>query len=374
MMKSKKDKLTQWPIRCEHCGNKTLMEIISEGDYQKYTYVDSDGSDYEGLNYEINTYCCPNCKQFNIVQYYQKFDFYSEENIEQYGWNAQYLYPYRKEFADSSNEAKNIKDIYRDAEISFKIELYSLSVIACRKTVELLCSYFDNEQSQSYNLVRKLAIMRDKGIIDNKLYDWAYFLRIFGNEAVHTNKKFSKEDAKDILDFTYVLVEYCIDFDYKFTKLLERRGKSKPLLDNNVNTLTEEVVNILVQSLNAGEASVRYYAASTLAQINLELDKIIPVLLNLTDRTKFSPNAINCLKSIGLNAIPELIKALETNSSHNVRAAAATILGDLGNNNIDVMTSLVKSLKDTNDEVQYKAAMALEKIGVDAIITFAQNV
>ena len=95
--------------------------------------------------------------------------------------------------------------------------------------------------------------------------------------------------------------------------------------------------------MNAKEASVRYYAAIILAQRNLELEQVIPVLLNLTDKTKFSSNAINCLKSIGLKAIPQLINAIETpNISSNIRFAVAAILGDIGANNPDIMISPLK--------------------------------
>ncbi|MEJ1935091.1 HEAT repeat domain-containing protein, partial [Nostoc sp. NIES-2111] len=73
-------------------------------------------------------------------------------------------------------------------------------------------------------------------------------------------------------------------------------------------------------------------------------------------------------------AIPELIKALEsTNNSHNIRAAAASVLGDIGSKEHDVIKSLIKALKDTHEDVQYKATIALEKLGVAAVSTVVQN-
>jgi pyruvate kinase len=65
--------------------------------------------------------------------------------------------------------------------------------------MEMLCLYF--EIQQPYTLDGKLAIMRDKEIIDNKFYEWANVLKSFGNEAVHTSEQFSRKDAEDIVNF-----------------------------------------------------------------------------------------------------------------------------------------------------------------------------
>ena len=53
-------------------------------------------------------------------------------------------------------------------------------------------------------------------------------------------------------------------------------------------------------------------------------------------------------------------------------SAAATILGDIGTNNPDVIKSLVKALKDEKEDVQYKAGIALEKLDNIAIDTFVK--
>lgn len=262
-----------------------------------------------------------------------------------------YLYPLLKDFGDNSPNIQDIRNTYREANTSFKIGLYTSSVIMCRKTVEMLCLYFDINQPST--LDRKLAKMRDEKIIDNKFYEWANVLKSFGNEAVHTSEKFSKEDAQDILDFTYALVEYCIDFNYKFKQLLKRRGKGEIFPISEVTTLPEKTINTLIESLNAEQNSIRYYAAIVLIQKEIEIEKAILVLINLTDKGRFNSNATNCLKNLGLKAIPKLINALKTHNSSTVRSAAATILGDIGVSNPDVISAIVDALKDTNEYAPY---------------------
>jgi hypothetical protein len=369
-MTSKEYKSTHKTIRCGHCGNKTLMTIICEGKCEKDIYYDEYYKSW--TDYHIKTLLCPNCQQFNIIQYSEDWNSIQTDIAQdmdvQILTKTEYLYPSIRDFADSSPKAEDIRDTYREALTCFQAELYTSSVVMCRKTIELLCSYFDVKEP--YTLDGKLAKMREIEIIDNKLYEWANVLKNFGNEAVHTTTKFFKEDAQDILDFTYVLVEYCIHFDYKFEQLLKRRGRTKGSSEVQTDILTEETINSLVKALDANETSIRYYAAITLVQREINVDKVIPVLLAFTEKSQFRSNATNCLKSIGLKAVPELIKALKTHDSHNVRAAAATVLGDIGANNPDVIAALVNALKDKHEDVQYKAAIVLEKIGFTAIDTF----
>jgi len=373
-MNAQRKEFTQNTIRCEHCGNKTFMKIIAKGKYTEYDdSPDEDGIHYSWTDYHIENLFCPNCNKLNVIGFNVSEDIDSI-NMPNYqpisSSEIYYLYPLLKDFGNNSPNIQDIRNTYREANTCFQIELYTSSVIMCRKTVEMLCLYFDINQPST--LDRKLAKMRDEKIIDNKFYEWANALKSFGNEAVHTSEKFSKEDAQDILDFTYALVEYCIDFNYKFKQLLKRRGKGELSPISEVTTLPEKTINTLIESLNAEQNSIRYYAAIVLIQKEIEIEKAILVLINLTEKGRFISNATNCLKNLGLKAIPKLINALKTHSSSNVRSAAATLLGDISVSNPDVISAIVDALKDTNEEVQYKAAIALEKLGFPAINTFAK--
>jgi hypothetical protein len=70
--------------------------------------------------------------------------------------------------------------------------------------------------------------MKETGVIENRLYEWADALRISGNEAAHdVSTNVSREDAKDILEFTHALLEYVFTFQERFEQFKERRGHSK---------------------------------------------------------------------------------------------------------------------------------------------------
>jgi hypothetical protein len=122
-----------------------------------------------------------------------------------------------------------LKDAYREAISCFKSKAYTATAIMCRKTLEGICV---EHKAKGSNLVASLKDLKDKGVIENRLYEWADALRISGNEAAHdVSVTISAEDARDILEFTNALLEYIFTFRDKFEEFKKRREgkvKSKP--------------------------------------------------------------------------------------------------------------------------------------------------
>jgi len=97
----------------------------------------------------------------------------------------------------------------------------------CRKALELLCAAHG---VQAGSLARSVQQLRDQGVIDGRLYEWADALRIAGNEAAHEpGAGMSGEDARDLLEFTRAIVEYVIVVRDRFERYKQRR---KPLAAN----------------------------------------------------------------------------------------------------------------------------------------------
>jgi hypothetical protein len=114
---------------------------------------------------------------------------------------------------------------YDEARSCFRAKAYSATAIMCRKTLEGIA---DEHGITTRNLATALKAMKDNGIIENRLYDWADTLRISGNEAAHgVNSQVSYQDAKDILEFTHALLEYVFTFQERFVEFKKRRGNLK---------------------------------------------------------------------------------------------------------------------------------------------------
>jgi hypothetical protein len=92
----------------------------------------------------------------------------------------------------------------------------------CRKALQGICV---DKKAKSANLAAGLRDLRDNGLIDKNLYDWADALRLFGNDAAHDiNVVISPQDAKDIVEFTEAILEYVYTFRQKFNEFMERRN------------------------------------------------------------------------------------------------------------------------------------------------------
>ena len=103
------------------------------------------------------------------------------------------------------------------------------SVLMCRKTIESFCHI---KESKERDLSKSLLTLKNNGHINEQLYEWANELRLSGNEAAHDiHSKFSKKDARDILDFTIAILDFSYSFKTKFDEFKARR-----IVSNTKNT------------------------------------------------------------------------------------------------------------------------------------------
>ena len=127
--------------------------------------------------------------------------------------------PPDKEFDNSV--PKPIRVTFREAQACFKGKTYTASAIMCRKTLEGICEAHGIRKGR---LVDKLKEMKQKELIEKRLFEWADALRLFGNEAAHdVDVTISKDDAKDILEFSEALIEYVFTFRDRFNSFIKRR-------------------------------------------------------------------------------------------------------------------------------------------------------
>jgi hypothetical protein len=93
------------------------------------------------------------------------------------------------------------------------------------------------EEAPSKRPKRKLMLgdgikkLREKQVIDDRLYDWSQQLHAFRNLAAHPEDiSISREDAADLQTFVYAIVEYIYDLADRYNDFkmrLEHRAKRK---------------------------------------------------------------------------------------------------------------------------------------------------
>jgi hypothetical protein len=165
---------------------------------------------HEDKNWGTETYSlykCPKCEK-PLLTY---------ENA---SWGLDRLYP-QEVNRINPDLPEPLKAAYEEALACFKSKAYTATAIMCRKTLEGICI---EHGAKGRNLVSSLKELKDKGVIENRLYEWADALRISGNEAAHdVSVTISAEDAGDILEFTNALLEYVFTFHDRFEEFKMRR-------------------------------------------------------------------------------------------------------------------------------------------------------
>jgi hypothetical protein len=192
-------------VECQACEAIVDGEVVAS--YEAY----EEASDMTGKYTFLK---CPRCaRPFILLQV--------EEGV---GWDAPMrIYP-PIEMGMSLAIPSPISSAYYEARNCFRAKCYTATAIMCRKTLEGIA---EEHKITARNLASALKEMRDKGIIESRLYEWADALRISGNEAAHgVNVSISQQDAKDILEFTNALLEYVFTFQDRFEQFKKRRGNS----------------------------------------------------------------------------------------------------------------------------------------------------
>ena len=113
-----------------------------------------------------------------------------------------------------------------EAKICFKAKAYSACAVMCGRTIEGVCKY---HSTKSRSLAGGLKELKDKEIIDSRLFQWGDELRKHRNIGAHaTEEEISKADAKDLLDFSSAICEYVFVLNAKFQRFVERnKGPSQ---------------------------------------------------------------------------------------------------------------------------------------------------
>lgn len=76
---------------------------------------------------------------------------------------------------------------------------------------------------KSIMLGEGIQMLKEKGIIDDRLFDWSQQLHAFRNIAAHPEDvSISREDTEDLQTFVYAIIEYIYDLADRYSEFKER--------------------------------------------------------------------------------------------------------------------------------------------------------
>ena len=101
-----------------------------------------------------------------------------------------------------------------EAEKCMQVGAYLAATAMCGRAVEAVCRHYGTKDAY---LGGGLKDLREKGIIDARLFQWGEELRDQRNSAAHaTDTVISAQDANDVLSFTYAIIDYVFLLAQKF--------------------------------------------------------------------------------------------------------------------------------------------------------------
>lgn len=177
---------------------------------------------------------CPNCKsilvgqatQLGFAEYDHPVDLWSDVTR---------VFPKPPKVFSSWRIPRTVTDSLVEADRSLQANANIAACVMFGRALEALCRDILLEDSQPEIDTKKpkkimlrsgIDQLRDRKIIDDKLYDWSQQLAAFRNLAAHPEDiSISRNDAEDLQTFVYAIVEYVYDLADRYKEFKERAEK-----------------------------------------------------------------------------------------------------------------------------------------------------
>jgi len=191
-------------IDCPHCAVRVKANVT--------TWIDGD-LDGSPAYFLVE---CPSCNNPLLGS----ADAYIEGN-QQYWVYTKRLWPSPSAVDVSLNIPHAAQIDIKDAQKCFSHGIYSAAAVLCGRALEHLIK----EKVGDYMIAKGIAELKAKGIIDQRLFEWAEALRKERNIGAHASEEnTTKENAEDIIDFTIAIFDYVYTLSKKYEKYIDRKS------------------------------------------------------------------------------------------------------------------------------------------------------
>jgi hypothetical protein len=197
-------------IECNYCESQVDAKVLAQHEEQEDPWE----------RYRILFLECPVCK--NTLVGSQEF---FQVGPEEWAWDkAVRVWPNPRKYIDLSVPDK-VREAIEEANICFKSKAYNACVVMCGKTIECICLEYKTKERLLQGGLKELL---EKGIIDQKIFQWSEALRLHRNIGAHAGEhKISKEDCRDLLDFTNAICDYVFVLRKKFEDFMKRKKQAQ---------------------------------------------------------------------------------------------------------------------------------------------------
>jgi hypothetical protein len=198
-------------IDCPDCGavvkTEEKAQIIRENPYEP-----TEGEGYFLLE-------CLSCHGILLGYTTYNMDFVLNET--EWKTKAERLYPVSFVTDISAEIPASARRDIQDAQKCFLHGIYSATAVLCGRALEILIK---EKVGKNHTISKGLVELKNKNIIDERLFGWAEALRKERNIGAHaSDEDTTKENAQDIIDFTIAIFDYVYVLSEKYEKYIARK-------------------------------------------------------------------------------------------------------------------------------------------------------
>lgn len=199
-------------IECPDCQSKVSAVVLAKREYPPT-------DDYDPI--EVYFLECPVCHRTMV----------GESGLIQVGRNDWEFEQPTRSWPEPRQDLDwsiphSVRRSIDEARLCFTAKAYSACAVMCGRALEALCK---EHSVKDWQLAKGLGQLKDRGIIDGRLFEWGNALRERRNIGAHaTDEEISREDASDVLDFTVAICDYVYVLAKKYDEFESRQKKRKP--------------------------------------------------------------------------------------------------------------------------------------------------
>jgi hypothetical protein len=199
-------------IDCLYCESKVDAKLVAKKAYSGDDFRDA------GVYYFLE---CPACgevilAQADVVQVAADTWDYDKPTR---------LWPSNDESRLHQSIPALVRKSLEEARKCYRVKAFGACAVMCGRAIEAICS---EQKTKSKYLGGGLKELKEKGIIDGRLFQWGDALRERRNIGAHaTEEDISGEDAKDVLDFALAICEYVFVLSERYADFQARSQKKK---------------------------------------------------------------------------------------------------------------------------------------------------
>lgn len=227
-------------IDCHIC--KAKVAALEAGSAERGGWIEEAGDPF-GERLLLGS--CPSCRSLLVGEMTQ-IGFEGYDSDEDRWSEVVRVFPKPPKAFLSYRIPRVVTDSLLEADRSLQANANIAACVMFGRALEALCRDVLQEQVDSdsaleqsttskpkKNLMLGAGIkqLRDRKIIDDRLYDWSQQLQAFRNLAAHPEDiSISRDDAEDLQTFVYAIVEYIYDLADRYKEFKERtelRAKRK---------------------------------------------------------------------------------------------------------------------------------------------------